>query len=225
MSAGEATAAPRGPEAVRRLRLQDHFQDLEQQAHAAQLGMWVFLGSEVLFFTGFFTLYAAYRVVFPHTFAEAVRHTDLWLGTANTYVLVTASYLVALAVGAIRKDRERRASRLLWAAAGLGVLFLVLKGIEYAHHFSEGLYPGAYYRNHELTGPGARVFFSLYYLMTGLHAIHVIGGIVVLAVLAWQARRGKYSSTWHTPLELGGLYWHFVDIVWLFLWPMFYLMK
>jgi cytochrome c oxidase subunit 3 len=223
--AGSAASAPGSVRRAPKAHLRRHFQDLDQQAHAAQLGMWAFLASEVLFFTGFFTLYAAYRVTFPDVFARAVTYTDLWLGTANTYVLVIASYLVALAVGAIRKDRPKRSSWLLASASGLGVLFLVLKGIEYAHHFREGIYPGAYYHFDKLHGPGARVFFSLYYLMTGLHAIHVIGGIVVLGVLAWRARRGHYSSEWNTPIELGGLYWHFVDIVWLFLWPMFYLMK
>ena len=221
-SAGDGATSP---ESVRRAHLKRHFQDLGQQTHAAQLGMWVFLASEVLFFTGFFTLYAAYRITYPEAFARAVEHTDLWLGTANTYILVIASFLVALAVGAIRDDRPKRSSRLLAAASGLGVLFLLLKGIEYVHHFSEGIYPGAYYHLADLPGPGAQVFFSLYYFMTGLHAIHVIGGVILLAALAWRARKGSYSSTWHTPIELGGLYWHFVDIVWLFLWPMFYLMK
>lgn len=206
-------------------RLQDHYQDLERQKHAAQLGMWVFLASEVLFFTGLFTLYAAYRATYPKAFSEAVHHTDLWLGTANTYVLIGASLLVALGVHAIRHDRARTASRLLAWAALLGVLFLGLKLGEYFHHFREGIYPGSYYAFEELPGRGARSFFTLYYLMTGLHAFHVIGGIGVLSWLSWRARRGAYSSVWHTPLELGGMYWHFVDLVWLFLWPMFYLMK
>lgn len=217
--------AQRGAQRGARERLQEHFQDLESQAHASQLGMWAFLASEVLFFVGLFTLYAAYRATHPRTFSEAVRHTDLWLGSANTYVLLGASLLVALAVHAVRRERPRRASRLLAWAAVLGVLFLGLKGAEYWRHFQEGIFPGAYYAFETLPGRGARAFFTLYYFMTGLHALHVAGGIGVLGWLSWRARRGAYGSEWHTPLELGGMYWHFVDIVWLFLWPMFYLVK
>ena len=211
--------------------LKSHYHDLGQQAHAAQLGMWVFLASEVLFFGALFVLYAASRARWPHAFAAAADHTTLFLGTANTYVLVLASWLVAMAVGTIRKSpggrsREaRRAALLLGGAAVLGALFLILKAWEYGRHFREGIFPGAYYHFDKLPGPGAEAFFNLYYLMTGLHALHVTGGIVMLSWLAMRARRGAYDGRWHTPLELGGMYWHFVDIVWLFLWPIFYLMR
>jgi cytochrome c oxidase subunit 3 len=205
--------------------LVERFEDLETQTHAGVFGMWVFLGSEVLFFSGLFALYASYRADFPEVFREAAGHTDLALGTANTYVLVTASWLVALAVGSIRRSEGRRASRLLGLAAFLGVVFLTLKGIEYAHHFHDGIYPGRYYEFAGLVGVGAKSFFSLYYAMTGLHAIHVFGGIVWLGWLSHATARGRYDAEYHTPLELGGMYWHFVDVVWLFLWPMFYLLR
>jgi cytochrome c oxidase subunit III len=204
-------------------RLQEHFADMDGQTHAARLGMWAFLASEILFFSGLFTIYTAERARFGHAFAEATRHADLLLGSANTVILLTSSLLVALAVFAIRQDRSRHASRLLLATAALGVLFLVLKGIEYAHHISEGILPGNYYRYDELPGPGAAMFFGLYYLMTGLHALHVLGGIVLMTWIARRTRNGDFGPAWHTPLELAGLYWHFVDIVWLFLWPLFYL--
>jgi cytochrome c oxidase subunit 3 len=195
------------------------------QTHAARLGMWVFIASELLFFGALFVLYVATREAFPREFAEAARHTDLVLGSANTYVLVTASLLVALALHAAEHDASARASLLLLGAAALGVLFLALKGIEYAAHLHEGLSPGAYFHAAHLRGRGYAYFFTLYYAMTGLHALHVIGGVVVLGVLAWRAWHGAYGAAYQTPLELGGMYWHFVDVVWLFLWPMFYLLR
>jgi cytochrome c oxidase subunit 3 len=204
----------------------ERFEDADVQAHAARLGMWVFLVSEVLLFATLFTLYAAQRAEYPRGFAAAAHETDLLLGSVNTYVLLTASFLVALAVGAIRGDRPRPAAVLLVASAGLGVAFLGLKGLEYAHHFRDGLYPGTYYRGHGLADvAAAREFFALYYVMTGLHALHVIGGIFILLWLAWRTRRGAYGTAYHTPVELGGMYWHLVDVIWLFLWPAFYLLR
>jgi len=217
-------AEARTADAAAARRLQGHFDSLANQTHASQFAMWVFLATEVLFFGVLFTLYAAYRNAYPDAFARAAGHTDLLLGSVNTYVLLTASFLVALAVGAIRGDRARLASALLAAAAVLGLAFLALKGLEYSHHFADGIYPGRYYAFDELSGHGATVFFTLYYAMTGLHFLHVSGGVVVLAWLALRSIRGAYDRTWHTPLELGGMYWHFVDVVWLFLWPAFYLL-
>lgn len=205
--------------------LQEHFENLVKQTHAAHLGMWIFLCSEILFFAVLFTLYAAYRATYPEAFAEAARHTDLLLGTTMTYLLLAASFLVALAVGAIRGSRSRAASLLLAGATGLGAVFLALKILEYREHFADGIYPGHYYHFAELPGHGAMAFFTLYYLMTGLHFLHVAVGVALLAWLSWRARRDAYDRDYHTPLELGGMYWHFVDIVWLFLWPVFYLMR
>lgn len=206
-------------------RLQFQFEDLPKQAHAARLGMWAFLGSKVLFFGALFTLYAAYRSEYEEGFAAGARATDLLLGSANTVILITSSFLVALAVHGVRTGASRRAVRLLVAASALGVVFLVLKGIEYAHHFADGIYPGRFFNDPALPGQGVRVFFTLYYLMTGFHALHVAVGIVLLLVLARMASRGRFTEAWHTPLELGGLYWHLVDVVWIFLWPAFYLMR
>jgi cytochrome c oxidase subunit 3 len=205
--------------------LRAHFEDLPKQTHAARLGMWGFLASEVLFFGALFTLFAAYNAEYGAAFRQAARHTDLLLGSLNTAVLITASFLVALAVASVRAERPSRATWLLLAAAALGVLFLVLKGVEYAHHFRDGIYPGAYYHFAALPGDGAKIFFTLYYFMTGLHAVHVIVGVVLLCALAWMTHRGRFTAEWHTPLELGGLYWHLVDVVWIFLWPIFYLLR
>jgi cytochrome c oxidase subunit 3 len=208
-----------------RARLQEHFETLGKQTHAALLGGWIFLASELLFFAALFTLYSGYRAAYPEAFRLASQHTDLMLGTIMTYVLLTASLLVAIAVGALRGERRTLAAVMLAAAALLGALFLGLKLVEYAEHFRDGLYPGRFLDSPALDGRGARIFFTLYYLMTGLHFLHVAGGVVLLSVLAWLTRRGAYCAAYHTPVEVGGLYWHFVDIIWLFLWPMFYLWR
>ncbi len=214
-----------GGDVVAREHLKFHYASLGQQTSGALLGMWVFIATEVLFFGALFALYATYRTEYPHAFALAARHTDLDLGTIGTYVLLTGSFLVALAVGAIRADRNRLAAWLLWGAAFLALAFLAVKFTEYGHHFSEGIYPGPYYRYDKLPLRGAHLFFTLYYLMTGLHAIHVTGGFILLTILGFKAHDGTYNAAYHTPLELGGMYWHFVDVVWLFLWPFFYLMR
>lgn len=205
--------------------LEHHFQDLAKQTHAARLGMWIFIGSEALLFGALFTLFAAYRVMYPGDFRDAAGHTNLALGTAMTLLLITSSYAVAACMQAVRQAKSRAIVRLLSTAAALGVVFLVLKGIEYTLHFRDGIYPGAYYRFTALPAPGAHIFFTLYYFMTGLHALHVIGGIGLLSWLAWSAHRERWSPAYHTPLELGGMYWHFVDVIWIFLWPLFYLLR
>lgn len=205
--------------------LEPHFEDISKQTHAARLGMWVFIGSEALLFSALFALYAAYRVAYPGAFEDAAGHTNLALGTIMTGVLLTSSFLVAMSLGRVRRRLSRDALLFLAGATVLGVAFLVLKGIEYAEHFRDGIYPGEWYRSTTLTGQGANIFFTLYYAMTGLHALHVFGGILLLAWLAWRVRRGRIDDAYHTPLELGGMYWHFVDVIWVFLWPLFYLLR
>jgi cytochrome c oxidase subunit 3 len=207
-------------------RLRVQFEDLEQQTHAAQLGMWIFMASEVLFFSGLFALFVAYRFEYGDAFRQAATHTDLGLGTANTFILLTSSLLVVLSIHAVRNS-WRRAS-VVWLLAGtivLGVIFLGLKLLEYLHHFREGFFPGPYYSNTELPGRGARMFFDLYYAMTGLHAVHVMIGLALMGWLIVLVRRGRLDADYHTPLELCGIYWHFVDVVWVFLWPLFYLLR
>ena len=204
--------------------LREQFEDLDKQAHAARLGMWAFLGSELLLFAGLFTLYAAYRIMYPVDFALAVEHDNALIGTTNTAVLITSSLTVALSLSAVRAGRGRRAAALLVFSILCGLLFLFLKGVEYRQHFHEGIFPGAAYRFAELPTAGAGMFFSLYYLMTGLHAIHVIVGLSLLAWLAVGAWTGAFSAARSIHVELGALYWHLIDVVWIFLWPMLYLM-
>ncbi|MEZ4333607.1 MAG: cytochrome c oxidase subunit 3 [Myxococcota bacterium] len=206
-------------------RLRDHFQDLGRQTHAARLGMWLVVISEVLLFGGLFALYGSYRAAHAAGFRAAAGETALALGTLMTYLLIVSSLFVALAVQAIRRGAGRRAAAWLGWAAVLGVVFLGLKGWEYASHLRAGLAPGIYYDHPALEGGGPKLFFTLYYLMTGLHALHVAVGVGLLLSLAVLARRGRFDAAYHTPVELGGMYWHLVDAVWVFLWPLFYLLR
>lgn len=205
--------------------LHEQFADLGKQEHAARLGMWLFLGSESMLFTGLFALYAAYRVMYPAEMAAAVAHQNVAIGTINLILLLTASFLGALAEQSVKAGVLRRASWLFAAAVVLGLAFLGLKGVEYAQHFHEGIYPGAAYRFAALPGPGARVFFTLYYQLTGLHALHLIGGIITLSWISIGCLKGRYSSARRTPVTLAVLYWHVVDLFWIFLWPLLYLAR
>jgi cytochrome c oxidase subunit III len=202
----------------------EQFEDLDKQAHAARLGMWAFLSSELLLFAGLFALYAAYRAMYPADFAAAVGHDNVAVGTANTAVLITSSFTVALSLLAVRRGQARRATGLLLFSIACGVVFLVLKGIEYGQHFREGIYPGPAFHATSLGGPGANLFFTLYFILTGLHGLHVIAGMLFLSWLAWGAWHRIYSPANYVHVECGALYWHLVDVVWIFLWPMLYLM-
>ncbi|MFP2956828.1 cytochrome c oxidase subunit 3 family protein [Myxococcus sp. 1LA] len=200
-----------------------HFGDESARQGAAHMGMWVFLASEVMLFTALFTAYALYRLAYPEVFHLGRTHMDVMLGTLNTYVLVSSSILVALAIASIRAGSELAACALLSGAVLLGVAFLSIKGIEYAHHAHDKALPGAHYAYAKFAIPGANLYFTLYWVMTGIHALHVTVGIGVLAVMAFRTLGGSFSAAYHTPLELGGMYWHLVDVIWLFLWPLLYL--
>ncbi|MEP6471940.1 MAG: cytochrome c oxidase subunit 3 family protein [Acidobacteriota bacterium] len=203
--------------------LQHHFDTMAQQRDASSLGMWVFLVTEILFFGGLFLAYTVYRAQYPLAFAEASRHLDIALGTLNTAVLIISSLTMAMAVYFAALGRRKAIIGFLVATMALGVTFLGVKGVEYAHKFHDHLVPGPGFR---FPGPDARqaeIFFSLYFAMTGLHAAHMIIGLGLLTVLVLQARKGRYGPDYSTPVEVSGLYWHFVDIVWIFLFPLLYL--
>jgi cytochrome c oxidase subunit III len=206
-------------------RVHVQYESLERQHTTARLGMWVFLGSESLLFAGLFALYAAYRFAYPVEFHAASAHANLVIGTVNTYILLTSSLTVALAIHATRQGHRRRTVALLGATIAFGLAFDVLKFIEYAGHLAEGIAPGGWYAFNELPARGVVLYVTLYYLLTGLHALHVTGGVVVLIWLALRAQRGDFTPQSHIALELGGLYWHLVDLVWIFLWPLLYLIR
>jgi cytochrome c oxidase subunit 3 len=204
----------------------EQYDTLERQTAAATFGMWLFVGSELLFFSGLFAVYFGMRGHYGPVFVDAARHSKLAIGTVNTFVLLVSSYFVAMAVSGPRRGSSRRAT--VWALAVavlLGLVFLALKGVEYAEHFREGIFPAGLYHYADAPTNGARMFFTLYFFMTGLHAIHVVIGIGLLLWLAHRTRRGDFDAVYHTPLELGGMYWHLVDMIWLFLWPCFYLLR
>ena len=200
-----------------------HFSSLARQNEAMRLGMWLFLATEILLFAGLFTGYAVYRFEFPLAFAEASRHLNLTAGTVNTVVLITSSFTVALAIHFARTDRKNAAAVCLVLTILMALAFLGIKAIEYTEHFHERALPGKFYAFKEVTIPGAAMFYSLYFLMTGLHGLHVVIGMSVLTWILWRTMQGRYSSRYYTGLELGGLYWHLVDLIWIFLYPLLYL--
>jgi cytochrome c oxidase subunit 3 len=200
-----------------------HFESLAKQEHAARLGMWLFLATEVLLFTALFAAYGVYRYLYTTTFSEASRHIETWIGVTNTIVLVTSSFTVAMGLHFASEGRGRLTGLLFGVSVLLALVFLGFKALEYSHHFQEGQLPGRFYTYPEVRGPGASLFFTLYFLITGLHAIHVTVGMIVLAVVGTLAARGRFSAVYHTPVELAGLYWHLVDLIWIFVFPLIYL--
>jgi cytochrome c oxidase subunit 3 len=205
----------------------EQFTSREQQSFAGTFGMWVFITSELLFFGPLLFAYLYFRVHFPEASAAASRHTDYLLGTVNTAVLLTSSFLMALAGQDAEAGRCRRARRLLWTVAALGIVFLVLKGWEYRNDFHEQLFPGPGFRpeqgGHAQQLPGMQLFFILYFLLTGLHAVHLTIGILVCLALAVRLRHPPPIGASADAIEYAGLYWHFVDLVWIFLYPLLYL--
>ena len=204
---------------------QHQFDDAEQQYEASALGMWVFLVTEIMFFGGLFTAYVAYRSAYPGAFGAASDHLDLTLGAINTAVLIGSSLTMALAVHAAQTGKRNALVMFLLMTMLFGSVFLGIKAVEYADKFHHGLVPGPYFTFTGHDANQAQLFFSLYFAMTGLHAVHMIIGLGVLAVLALQARKGRFGTRYHTPIELIGLYWHFVDIIWIFLFPLLYLIE
>jgi len=201
-----------------------HFDDALQQREASTLGMWIFLVTEVMFFGGLFTAYVTYRALYPDAFAHASHHLDVVLGTFNTAVLISSSLTMALAVHAAQVGRRGRLVACLFLTALLGATFLVVKVVEYAEKFEHHLVPGpAFAWPESAEAPNVQLFYSLYFAMTGLHALHMVIGLGILTWLILGARRGRFGPTYATPVEVSGLYWHFVDIVWIFLFPLLYL--
>jgi cytochrome c oxidase subunit 3 len=203
--------------------LAHHYETIEKQDYAVRLGMWLFLGTEVLLFAGLFLGYSVYRHFYHEAFHEASRHLDLWAGATNTVVLITSSLSVALAYHAIKQGQTKRCAGLLIFTILCALAFLVIKGIEYHHKFQEGALPGQWYHYAEVTAPGANLYYTVYFLATGLHAFHVIVGMSILIWILSRVLRGHFSPTYYVPVELGGLYWHLVDLVWIFLFPLLYL--
>jgi cytochrome c oxidase subunit 3 len=195
----------------------EQFEEPAQQSHAYELGLWVFLISEVMMFGGMFTAYCEYRHVYYEAFRVGSQHMILWAGTVNTAVLLTSSLTMALAV----HQKAERPARWLWPTLLMGLVFIGIKAYEYYSHYIDHLFPGATF--HLAGAPtGTEIFFLLYFLMTGLHAFHLTVGCGVVTWMAVSARR-PLDTLGRTRVEMLGLYWHFIDIVWIFLYPLLYL--
>ena len=204
--------------------LAHQFDDLQQQREASTLGMWIFLVTEVLFFGGLFLAYSVYRSWYPAAFAAASHEMLVWAGTTNTVVLITSSLTMALAVHAAQMGQRKLLMTFLILTMILGGVFLGIKSLEYYHKFTEHHVPGAdFHFLEQKYAQHAQIFFSLYFVMTGLHAIHMIIGIGIMLVMLWWSWNGTITEEYSSPIEISGLYWHFVDIVWIFLFPLLYL--
>jgi cytochrome c oxidase subunit 3 len=216
-----------------RPELLHHFAEPQQQRDAASLGMWIFLATEVMFFGGLFCAYLIYRRWYFPDFGAASKSIDATLGATNTAVLICSSLTVVLAIWGAQTARRSLMIGSLVLTMLFGLVFLGIKGVEYKQKFEEHHVPGASFSFDRVPIPShpdqyanprhAEIFFALYFIMTGLHALHMIVGLGIFTWLLIMAWKGRFTPEYHTPLEVGGLYWHFVDIVWIYLFPLLYL--
>ena len=205
--------------------LQHHFEDLGQQHEASTLGMWMFLSTEIMFFGGVLCAYWIYRVMYPEAWAVAGEQQNTLAGGLNTIVLIISSLTMALAVRAAQLGSRRGTVAFLIATLFFGSVFLGVKTFEYHMHWTEGLFPGVRFTWHEVPdlAPKVQLFMVFYWALTGMHALHMVIGVGLLLWMIWRAQRGHFSPEYYGPVEVMGLYWHFVDIVWIFLFPFLYL--
>jgi cytochrome c oxidase subunit 3 len=209
--------------------LEHHFVSSEQQFDSAKMGMWLFLITEILLFSGMFVAYTVYRAWHPEVFAMASATLNWKLGGINTLVLLASSLTVALSIHYAQKENRKMLVTNLLVTLALAGVFLVIKYFEYTAKFEHGVFPGEAFAPHghhyeHMAGmPYAAQFFSIYFVMTGIHGVHVVIGMIVIGWMAMRAMRGHFSAEWYTPVELTGLYWHLVDIIWIFLFPLLYL--
>ncbi|RYZ58797.1 MAG: cytochrome c oxidase subunit 3 family protein [Proteobacteria bacterium] len=214
--------------------LAHHFDTPMQQFDAAKLGMWAFITTELLMFGGLFVAYALFKAKEPEVFLAAHHHLDKVMGATNTIVLLFSSLTAALAVNSAQRGQRQKTSIYLVITLACALGFLVVKYFEYTHKFHDGLLPGRYFGHpyfdltatahlHEPLPPRANMFFGLYFMMTGLHAIHILIGMSILGWVLYRNHRGDFSKEYFTAVDLGALYWHLVDLVWIYLFPLLYL--
>lgn len=203
--------------------LAHHFSEVEQQRESAKLGMWIFLLTEILLFGGLFVFYAIYRAWHPDMFHNAHKFLDVTLGTINTFVLISSSVTMALAIRSIQTGNRRQAIINLVITLAFACTFLVIKYIEYSHKIHLGQLPGTLYTFTGVEGTNPHIFFSIYFIMTGLHGLHVLAGMGAISWVLVKTIKGRFSPEYYTPLEMTGLYWHLVDLIWIYLFPLLYL--
>ena len=203
--------------------LNHQFEDLQQQNAAANMGMWAFIAQEIMFFGGLFAGYTVYRYKYLAAFTEGSNHLSIEWGALNTAVLIASSFTMAMAVRAAQQGMKNGILGWMLTTMALGTTFLVVKYIEYSHKYHEGLIPGTSFSYDSPMAGQLKIFFSFYFAMTGMHALHMIIGLGIMIWLIPRIRRGTYTREYFSPIENFGLYWHFVDIVWIFLFPLLYL--
>lgn len=205
---------------------QHHFTTMEQQFDTSKIGMWLFLVTEVLTFGGLFAGFGLMQSKYPMEFVEAHEKLQRWAGATNTVVLLASSFTAVMAVLMARTNQAKKCAMYLWITVGFAGIFMCIKAYEYSHKFEEGLLPGKFYSHHGdlIAGShGYATFFSFYFMMTGLHGLHVLIGMVLMSWLAIRARRGEFSEKYYTPVDLVALFWHLVDMIWIYLFPLYYL--
>ncbi len=203
--------------------LQHHFATPEQQLDAAKIGMWLFLVTEILLFGGLFAGFGIMQSLHHEAFVHAHRHLDRVLGTLNTVVLLCSSFTMVMAVHSAQTGKRRRLLLFLAATLLLAAVFLGIKYVEYAHKFHEGLLPGKFFTYRAADASGQAMFFSFYFMMTGLHGLHIVAGMAAIGWVLRRSIRGDFSSRYYTPVDITGLYWHLVDVIWIYLFPLLYL--
>ena len=205
--------------------LQHHFATFEQQFDATKIGMWLFLATEILLFGGLFVGFALQQSAHAAAFVEAHHHLDKSLGALNTVVLLFSSFTMVMAVHSAATNKQKALVWYLIVTLVCAAAFLVVKYFEYSHKFHDGLLPGAFYHHKGDTVPNQFIFFSFYFMMTGLHGIHILGGMVAITWALLRARKGDFDPTYYSPVEMVGLYWHLVDLIWIYLFPLLYLIS
>ena len=205
------------------LALREQFSTPEQQRDTATIGMWVFLATELMLFGGLFASFAVYRMYYTQGFLEGSHGMTLIIGSVNTAVLFTSSLTMSLAINSISRGKQARTFALLLLTAFIGVVFLSLKFTEYFLHYQEHKVPGIWFESHDPQAGAEQLFFIFYFAMTGLHVIHLSIGIGLATVMAVRTALGRFNAFYHTAIDMVGLYWHFVDVIWLFLFTIFYI--
>jgi cytochrome c oxidase subunit 3 len=211
--------------------LQHHFADMEQQRETASFGMWMFLLTEIMFFGGLFCAYLVYRASYYQAFVEGSQKMNIWLGATNTAVLICSSLTMALGVRCAQLGQKKLMVVLLLLTILFGFGFLGIKAIEYHEHWENHEFPGPNFHFQTISGAPpvdaqhTEIYFSLYWAMTGLHALHMVIGIGLVSWLVIAGMRGAYNPEYYSPVDNVGLYWHFVDLVWIYLFPLLYLIS
>ena len=218
-----AHGAPAETEAGKSFHVAHHFDSADVQFDAGRMGIWLFLVTEILLFGGLFCAFAVFRSWYYADFVEAHHHLDRVMGAVNTVVLICSSLTMALAVRSAQMSKTKLTSLLIGLTLAFSCVFLAIKFVEYQHKFHEGLLPGKYFTAEGFHGHHAGIFFAVYFMMTGIHGFHILIGMGLMLWLLRRNMRGEFSSRYYAPIEGFGLYWHLVDLVWIYLFPLLYL--